>query len=131
MMRFVVALAALLFFWHPVALAAWALAFGCVFVEGPGVFAGSLCRLRGLLLHPALQWLGKISYPLYLIHWPVLIGCLALLLRLKPWVASPGAAAWLLVLGLPVMLVSAWVLHRLVERPLMKLGRKPRAERPR
>lgn len=67
------------------------------------------------------RWLGDLSFPLYLVHWPVR----ALLLPL----VSDGMAGKLLVLG--VSLGLAMLLDRHVERPLRRwrsrLGRSPPA----
>lgn len=115
---------AVLLSWHSVALAAWGLALGCIFVEGNGLFARTLCVVRKVLLHPWLQRLGSISYPLYLVHWPIIIICLTLLLRWKPTIHSAEAAAWLLLFAMPLILLAAGLLHRFVEVPLMKLGKR-------
>ncbi len=110
---------------HSVALVMWAVAFGCIFVEGNGAFPRTLCVVRKLLLHPWLQQLGSISYPLYLVHWPVIIICLKLLLQWKPAIRSGEAGALTLLFALPLSSLMAGLLHRFVEVPSMKLG-KPR-----
>ncbi|MFC4105279.1 acyltransferase family protein [Micromonospora zhanjiangensis] len=63
----------------------------------------------GLLRLPALQAVGRISYPLYLWHWPLLV--LA--------TARFGGLAW--PAGLAVVTLSvvpAYLTHRLVEKPV-------------
>ena len=96
--------------------AALCLAFllGAVFVHpnliyGPVFVAGALCsrieHRSPLLEHPAAQWLGKVSYSLYLIHWVVLEAFVSLL-------GNQGV-----ILALPVMLSAAWLLWRTVEQP--------------
>ena len=120
--------AAVLLSWHATALIIWALAFGCVFVEGRGVFAGALQSLRRLLLHPWLQHLGKISYPIYLLHWPVVVVFLFLILHWKPAATSAEAAVWMLGLSIPTILLLAEGLHRLVEIPMMRAGKRTRRE---
>ncbi len=63
-----------------------------------------------LLGNPVMVWVGLISYPLYLWHWPLLsFGRI-----LSP--ERPGAAATLLSLGAAVVL--AWLTYRYVERPI-------------
>ena len=57
------------------------------------------------------QWLGKVSYSLYLCHWPVLMFCRD---AFGVWGAVPGVA-----LTLPV----AWLLWRFVEQPSIALSR--------
>ena len=56
--------------------------YGCI-----AMFLGiTLSRpMRGLFIHPALQRLGRISFPLYLIHWPIVFGvCSEIFLWLNP-----------------------------------------------
>lgn len=59
---------------------------------------------------PVLQWLGTVSFSLYLVHEPVLVV-----------IASALGERWsvplLLVLAVPASLVTAAVFHRLVEAP--------------
>jgi peptidoglycan/LPS O-acetylase OafA/YrhL len=61
--------------------------------------------------------LGAFSYSLYLVHYPVL-GALHLFLRDRH--CSPNICfLWLLVLGLPLSLVTAYGFHLLFEKPFM------------
>lgn len=116
--------AALIFNWHPVALALWAVGFGCLFARGRDPLALVLGACRKLLLTRWLQRLGMISFPLYLIHWPIIIGMLFVLLRADPDISSVQALAVLLAVGMPVILAAAWLLHVSVELPGMALGKK-------
>lgn len=64
-----------------------------------------------LLAWRPVVWLGGVSYGLYLVHWPVLV--LVLTLRERPVAGlRTGFAVILLSIAL------AWVLTRLVERPV-------------
>ncbi|MDN3566747.1 acyltransferase family protein [Paeniroseomonas aquatica] len=71
------------------------------------------------LLHPALRFLGRISYPFYLSH------ALGLALA-APLVAAAGLAgtfgpiALYAVLSLAITIPVAWALHHAVEAPLMR-----------
>jgi len=120
--------------WHIPALTLWAIAFGCIFVQGNDLFSKTLSILRASLLHRCLQRLGRISYPVYLVHWPLIIGCLAAFLYWRPGLSSLQALLLLLSLGLPLILIVASILHRCIERPMMNFGkrvnsqREPRAE---
>ena len=64
----------------------------------------------------ALRWLGRISYSLYLWHWPILV--LGLFL-----VPDAGIATRIGMLGLAMM--AGWASERWIERPLRMSGRQP------
>ncbi|RYD25391.1 MAG: acyltransferase, partial [Verrucomicrobiaceae bacterium] len=116
--------AAIILQWHSVGLVLWALGFGCILARGNDPFALVLSFIRARLLSEPLQRLGKISFPLYLVHWPIIIGLLWLLLRFFPGASKTQALAFLLVIGLPLILISARILHTMVELPGMALGKK-------
>jgi peptidoglycan/LPS O-acetylase OafA/YrhL len=110
--------------WHWLALLLWIFAFGSVLADRNDRAEDFLQTPRRLLLQPALQFVGKISYPLYLVHWPVIIFLLAGLIRCSPGISPGLALATMLLIGLPVMLFVSWLLHQWVEKPLMKFGKK-------
>ena len=58
------------------------------------------------------QWLGKISYSLYLTHWIVLERCVAV---------SPRFGA---IVAIPLALVVGYVVWAGIERPSFELSRK-------
>ncbi|CAA9276447.1 MAG: hypothetical protein AVDCRST_MAG04-3418 [uncultured Acetobacteraceae bacterium] len=70
-----------------------------------------------LLRSPALQWLGKVSFSLYLVHVPV---ALALAYALHGILPAAAIAALTVVLALP----AATVFHKAVERPSLLLSRR-------
>ncbi|WDZ96638.1 acyltransferase family protein [Herbaspirillum sp. WKF16] len=73
--------------------------------------AGPRARLnRVLLSHRTMVWVGIISYPLYLWHWPLLTFA-----RLATG-ATPSAKVRLAVVALSALL--AWLTYRLLERPI-------------
>ncbi len=110
--------------WHPVGLVLWALGFGCILARGSDPFSRLLSLLRSLLMNRWLQALGKISFPVYLVHWPLIIGLLWLLLRFFPGISKVQAVTALVGVGIPLILLSARILHTTVELPGMALGKK-------
>lgn len=67
------------------------------------------------LERPLPMWLGRISYSLYLIHFPILIA----MVRLMPHVPLVLICG----LGVSLSLCAAHALNLLIERPAQKLGR--------
>ena len=65
-----------------------------------------------------VTWLGSISYPLYLWHWPVLVLPLALWNQARP-------TFWQGAVMLAVAILLAWATHRWLERPLSAWARAP------
>jgi len=70
-----------------------------------------------LLANKPMVWVGLISYPLYLWHWPILT-------YLKIVEGDASAVARGMALGLSVLL--AWLSYRYVEKPI-RFGGSPRA----
>lgn len=79
--------------------------------------------LRGLLERRAPQWLGRVSYSLYLVHAP-LIGTLGYLWGSEHW-------ALIIAVGIPASLLLAGVFHRWVEAPAHRVARAAGAAVPR
>ena len=65
---------------------------------------------RIVLSHPAVVWIGLISYPLYLWHWPVLSFS-----RILATVTPP---AEIRLLAVAVSVALAWITYRVVESPV-------------
>jgi peptidoglycan/LPS O-acetylase OafA/YrhL len=81
-----------------------------------------LSPLRRVLQSPPLLWLGAISYPLYLVHDPVLR---LLVVVLAPWLTGHGLAFTLLWGGASVLLalgLAAWM-RKHVELPGIAWGK--------
>ena len=71
--------------------------------------------IHSALTHRWLQWVGRISYSLYLVHVPLLLTAVILLRELLPM--------WLILVAVPfVALPVAWVFHELVAEPCVRLG---------
>ena len=66
---------------------------------------------------PALTWLGECSYSLYLLHWPLLS---IVAQRLSPNLPFALYYLLLLLLGLPVCLLAAWLSSLAFERPFLR-----------
>ncbi len=107
--------------------AAWAgVATACALPWDLGYIAGSTAlivlargpgRLTRVLLMPALLWVGRISFSLYLVHMPVLA---AMVHATHGWLPS-----WIaLVVGVPICLLVAAVFHAGVEAPSHRLSRR-------
>lgn len=103
----------LLLIWRPSYSEAAALtALGAAIVICAALLPGGIERL---LMRPALRWLGKISYSLYLMHVPVLLTIYYLARDSVPLAA-------ILVAAFPASLLAAWAFHIAVEAPSMRLG---------
>lgn len=63
------------------------------------------------------QFLGKISYSLYLIHMPIMYSCLYLLIGRMPIV-------WILLLVFLINLPVSWLFWHLIERPSIAMSRR-------
>lgn len=75
------------------------------------IAAGNRCWINSRLLgNPLMVWIGLISYPLYLWHWPLL----SFLRILSP---TPLSAATTLI-TLAVAVALAWLTYRYVEWPI-------------
>jgi peptidoglycan/LPS O-acetylase OafA/YrhL len=82
---------------------------------GVVVVAGAATRFRRFLEGRIPQFLGRISFSLYLVHLPVLV-TLTWLLGDWNW---PVAAS----IGVPLATLTGWGFFRLVEKPLHKVAR--------
>ena len=71
---------------------------------------------RTVLAHPVLVWVGVVSYPLYLWHWPLIS---------FGYILSGGGTPSLVFrcCALVVALILAWVTYVAVERPIRSSGR--------
>lgn len=81
------------------------------------VLAIEIPKLRVMLEGAVTQWLGRISYSVYLIHLPILLMIFHVMLGHAP--------VWFIVLAAIVAsLATATLMHTLVEVPAIRLGRQ-------
>ncbi len=72
-------------------------------------------RLNGLARNRTVQWLGSISFSLYLVHEPIVVSVDRLL---------PGDNPWeVLAVALPLALLAAAAFHRAIEVPSLAVSR--------
>jgi peptidoglycan/LPS O-acetylase OafA/YrhL len=103
---------------------------GLISVVGMAVFLTLVgpCRwsaLRTGLKIPPLQFLGRISYSLYLIHLPVLMICWSVIVG--RWKAMNTCGLQVIILTVPMLLISLTlgdVMERFVERPFNEYGHR-------
>jgi peptidoglycan/LPS O-acetylase OafA/YrhL len=78
--------------------------------------AASWGTARRALERPLVQWAGRVSFSLYLVHEPIVVTVGVLL---------PGDAAWAVpVIAIPLALGIAFVFFRLVESPAHRLSKR-------
>lgn len=72
--------------------------------------------LRGVLRSRAVQYLGALSFSLYLVHEPVIVATRLLMASWSPWLVAPLAVA--------VTAPLTWLFRRYVEAPSHRLSRR-------
>ena len=72
--------------------------------------------LRGVLRSRAVQYLGALSFSLYLVHEPVIVATRLLMASWSPWLVAPVAVAGTAPL--------TWLFRRYVEAPSHRLSRR-------
>lgn len=72
--------------------------------------------LRGVLRSRAVQYLGALSFSLYLVHEPVIVATRLLMASWSPWLVAPVAVA--------VTAPLTWLFRRYVEAPSHRLSRR-------
>ncbi len=101
----------------------WTLDITVALLTGLSIYTiGRSGHLHDWLAWRPLQYLGRISYSLYLIHYPVSCLVAAAGFRLTGYAPLP-AALWL-ALALVMSIAAAQLLYVLVERPSLQLSRR-------
>jgi peptidoglycan/LPS O-acetylase OafA/YrhL len=96
------------------------------FISANLLFLGVvLCApLHGALCLPALQYLGRLSFSIYLLHFPLILS-VGILIYWGAWhFTTAGAFPIAIICGSPVTVVVAHLFMRWVDEPATALGRK-------
>ena len=93
----------------------------CLFIED-AEGGGNRSRLISLLNSRTALFLGKISYPIYLAHWPSIIAVQWLIASHTEPRGTLSLALLTLAGTVPLTLISAYFLHVLVEKPGIDFG---------
>lgn len=115
---------ALFFFEVQLSFMIWTLAYSLAIGAWDQVWPRLGRVLGGALRLAPARWLGDVSYPLYLLHWPFIIGSIAALQIWDPGMSQRTTLLLLLGVGMPVLLLSSWAVHSWIEKPLMRLGKR-------
>lgn len=71
-----------------------------------------------------IQFLGKISYCVYLLHVPVIILVREIIRRTSPTLARLPFECLLAISGLALTIAGSWLLHLSVEQPMIRFGKR-------
>ena len=80
--------------------------------------------LSHMLNCPPAQFLGRISYCVYLFHLPALVFVRKIIRLNQPHWHAPFFQGALFVGGLAATIAGAWLLHTVVEQPMIKFGKR-------
>jgi peptidoglycan/LPS O-acetylase OafA/YrhL len=110
--------------------------FGNIFAQfawfRPIVMIGTTMAYTGILLLPPAHklcsmrvpaWLGRMSFPIYLLHWPVMMTIGSMTFLFVSPLGQPAAAITALLVGLVVTLPLAILFERFVDQPAIALSR--------
>jgi len=105
-------------------------AYGCTLQHMAGesmIFLGVLASaaVQRALGGRLLRRLGRLSFSIYLLHFPILFTVVSVaIVRLPPWMGLPARLLAASAGGLALTLVLAILFERLVDRPATALSRK-------
>lgn len=88
------------------------------------LFASTLPALGRILRTQAVQFLGRVSYSLYLLHFPILFLAVS---RFSQFIGFWGSVA----VAIPCTLGLSWLCYTRIELPMMRLGRRVASPFPR
>jgi len=81
-------------------------------------------KIKGILNTKCLVWLGRISFPLYLIHYSLMCSFTAYLYLNAPFYTHSDKVVFSVALSIPVYFIGAIIFDKLVNQPTVKLSRK-------
>lgn len=79
--------------------------------------------LRAILNAKPAQWLGRVSYSTYLIHWPVLAALHTLFFHALPGLSEPARIALLALTGPILIAAGSFLTYRWIEAPAIRCGK--------
>jgi peptidoglycan/LPS O-acetylase OafA/YrhL len=112
--------------WKVIPIVIWAIVYATVIATDRrcrSPFGALFAGLSRFLKNRVFLWLGSISYPLYLLHWPYMIIVLSCALKLRPDLTSAQAFGMFAV-SIPPLLWLCHLVHRSVETPLVGFGKR-------
>ena len=74
------------------------------------IYAGPNACLNKLLSHKAVVWIGLISFPLYLWHWPILSFCYI--------INSKMPSALTRIIAIIISIILSWLTYKIIETPI-------------
>lgn len=108
----------------------WLLVLDVILAERAGLKTKITLALRRVLELPLLQWLGRISYSVYLVHIGVLYVVLRVITRLDEHLGGWKVLALALPATVLLTLLVAALTYRWIEVPGMALGKRLSTPRP-
>jgi len=95
-------------------------------IEALMLFAAAILLgpVQRFLSTAPVQWLGRYSFSLYLVHFPILLTVASIVFTATA--SWPAASLWASVAGIAVTLPVMWGFERLVDAPAITLSRRLR-----
>jgi peptidoglycan/LPS O-acetylase OafA/YrhL len=102
----------------------WATMMGVAFMETSQLRQGVFAKMGKVLLATPLQFLGRISYSVYMVHMLVFYAAASLFPILEPGIDKPQYLILNILGVVSVTVLLSAVCYRVIEVPGMKLGRR-------